>query len=353
MANRKEITLRTLAAELGLSPHTVSKALRGLPGMSERTRATVAAAAARLGYRTKEQERALRAERIPIYSAQPRRFAFVMPRRHFGNIHRQLLDGIQSRLGEFGHALETVMEPEPHEADSVADGKDWVERAGLPYHDGLFIPPLLEAASEARLLALRQPVILLNYPPPATFVDSVVWDVATAVHQSVRYLVERGHRRILYIGDITHHRGFRVRWHAFCEAMRDAGLEAQPEHHMTVSSHTGEAYVEALAAVLVREAPTALLVGIEHDLGAVYYACRSLGRTIPADYALIGLEHAPSRLLPGLTRPELLVRDSGARGVDRMLWRISNPSLPYEHIQIQGGFCDGDTVRTSHCPLDT
>ncbi|GAB6928171.1 LacI family DNA-binding transcriptional regulator [Paenibacillus sp. JCM 10914] len=347
MPNYKDVTLQTLAERLGLSAHTVSKALRGLPGMSERTRAEVIELATRLGYRSKEQERALRVERISIYSTKSRRFAYIMPRRSLGTIHRQLLDGIQTQLTQFGHTLETLTEPTLQEAAAFRPKHEegWAWRSGLHYMDGVFIPPLIAPVVEEQLISLPVPAILLNYPPPAAAVDSVVWDVATAVHQSVRCLLAHGHRRILYIGDNKHHRGFRIRWHAFCEAMHAAGVAALSASYAPQDSSTGEAYVHKLADAIMREAPTALVVGLEHDLDPVYYACRLLGRTIPKDYALIGLEHSPNRLFRDITHPELLVKETGARGVDRMLWRISNPTLPYEHIQVQGRWHEGYTVR--------
>ncbi|MDG0790483.1 helix-turn-helix domain-containing protein [Cohnella ginsengisoli] len=68
-----------MAARLGLTVHTVSKALRGLPGMSESTRRDIWQAARELGYRTKAQAAGLSAEQIPwVGAGKPRRFAMVM-----------------------------------------------------------------------------------------------------------------------------------------------------------------------------------------------------------------------------------------------------------------------------------
>jgi len=50
VSKRKTVTLRDLADRLGLSVYTVSKALRGLPGMSEPTRRLVFATARAMNY---------------------------------------------------------------------------------------------------------------------------------------------------------------------------------------------------------------------------------------------------------------------------------------------------------------
>lgn len=341
LPNKKKITLQTIAGQLGLTVHTVSKALRGLPGMSEQTRREVIELALRLGYRTKEQERGMAVEQIPIYSSKPRRFAFIVPPDGLVFIHQSLYEGIQSRLAEFGHKLE--MHFAPQDAGSDAEFDEWMDKHGLLFTDGLFLAPMITARTEEKLISLPLPKILLNYPPPAARVDSIIWDVSSAVHQSVRYLLASGHRRILYIGDIRMHRGFRLRWQAFQEAMASAGMSAEEKRHLTRIG-SKDTYTRMLAEILIREKPTAILAGIEHDLAWVYYGCSLLGRKIPDDYSLIGLEHSPHAHIPDLTRPTLPIKEVGVRGADRMLWRISNPNLPYEHIRLQGGFHEGRTV---------
>ncbi|MGO4374959.1 helix-turn-helix domain-containing protein [Paenibacillus sp. MCAF20] len=78
MAIRKKVTLQHIADKLHLTVHTVSKALRGLPGMSEETRHAVRQAANELGYRTKEQERSMSLDGIPLFPSKSRRFIMLL-----------------------------------------------------------------------------------------------------------------------------------------------------------------------------------------------------------------------------------------------------------------------------------
>lgn len=343
VVNRKQVTLRSIADSLGLSLHTVSKALRGRPGMSEKTRTLIYQKAEELGYRTKDQLRGLAVEQIPIYRSKPRHFHFIVPALGQFHLHTQLIEGLSGRLAEFGHHLTLLRAPAANWTEQSYT--DWLEESGVAYSDGLFLPPMLDVRTEERICSLPLPKILLNFPPPAAEVDSIIWDTATAVHQSVRYLTGLGHRRILYIGNIELHRGFRLRFQAFREAMAERGLSAEPEQHLTAAGLTHEQYGERLRALFTSATPpTALLVGLEQDLTWVYETCREAGVPIPGQCSLIGLEHVPHPFLPDLTHPVLLVRETGIRGADRMLWRIANPALPYEHIRLQGGFEPGCTA---------
>jgi LacI family transcriptional regulator len=214
----------------------------------------------------------------------------------------------------------------------------------LQYSDGIFIPPAIPEFLENTLLQLPFPKVLINYPPPLASVDSVIWDVAHAIHQSVNHFVSMGHRRILYVGDIHTYRGFQIRWQAFREAMRAVGADPDPAHHITRSSDQIDLWIPEFKDKLISGNFSAILCSVDQDLAKIFYAVHSLGRSIPGDYSLISLENMEHPLPPKLTRPTLLIKEAGSRAAERLLWRIANPDLPYEHLRLQGDFIAGDTV---------
>lgn len=342
MPIRKKVTLEQLANELGLSAHTVSKALRGLPGMSEETRSIVVKAASKAGYLTRDQKRGLAAEHIPMFALSPRVFRYVWTDELRGSaLHQLILQGIQEKMEEFGHVVQTLSAPSDGDAVKL---QQWLDQQNWMYWDGVFIPPALHAGLERALLSLELPRILINFPSAAEAVDSVIWDVGTAIRQSVRHLIEMNHTRILYVGDTTRHRGFEIRWKAFKQAMEEAGQQVDPQQHVIGWIVDKEQWVDTVAAQLHKSQATAILCAVERDLAWIYYACSRAGRSIPADCSLVSLENDRNPLVPELTRPLLLVREAGARAAERMLWRIANPSKPYEHTLLQGSFYSGNTV---------
>ncbi|RAV22564.1 LacI family DNA-binding transcriptional regulator [Paenibacillus contaminans] len=344
MARYRKITLRDLSDRLGISIHTVSRALRGLPGMSEETRHTIHQMAKQLGYRTKDQKLGLAAENIPLFSDERRRFMLIITRANgSSDLNQLLLAGLQDKLSEFGHSIETVIAPETF--DQSYRFEDWAEKYNLQYADGIFIPPLTGPELESKLLELPMPRIILNFPPPAAKADSIAWDVETSIHQAVRYFREMGHTNLLYIGARWNFRGLIFRWRAFTEAMRVEGIEVDPDDHVTDLVNDKEKWMEIVTERLQRRKPTAILNGLGSRLPWIYFACGKNGLQIPEDCSLISLEHSKSEFLPQLSRPLMLIKESGVRGAERMLWRLANPHLPYEHIRLQGGFYKGETVK--------
>ncbi|AIQ67828.1 LacI family DNA-binding transcriptional regulator [Paenibacillus graminis] len=350
MPIRKKVTLQHLATELGLTVHTVSKALRGLPGMSEYTRNEVLLLAHKLGYHTKEQERSLLFENTPVYSRQSRRFIFLIAARQGlqSPLHHVLLESVQHRLGEAGHKVELLFVPEGLQPAKAFI--QWENKHNLSYADGIFISPVIDESVEAHLIQRKMPRILLNFPPPGANVDSVIWNVHDAMQQSARHLIAMGHRRIMYIGNPWLSRGYQLRWQAFCMTLEAAGIQAEPDSHIFEMNQPQEEWTALWKRQTETYKPTAFICASEQALTRVYLACQTTGKRIPGDYSLIGLEPEPSlrNIIPDIARPTLPVKETGYRAADRMLWRIANPSLPYEHILLQGGLHNGSTVQPAH-----
>lgn len=339
MRRKKDVTLRDIADELQLTVHTVSKALRGLPGMSEATRKAVFMTAARLGYRTKERELSLGYEKIPLLTTNRRRFTIVLLQDT--PFYRTQLQGVQERLHELGHTLTAHVLPEF--TDGPKQLERWLEQAELTYSDGLFVPPAMPEPMESVLLRLPMPKVLISYPPPAAPVDSVIWDVETAIHQSVDHLVAKGHRRLLYIGDIRSRRGFRLRWSAFQAALRRHGIEAAADP-MTELPTTPEQWRKELEERLRSGGYTAILHATGNTLNTLLFVLQSLGLSVPNDISLVSMPDLEDPRFPQLSRPSLLVRETGRRAAERLLWRIANPAEPYEHTRLAGTFIAGETV---------
>ncbi|QHW33591.1 LacI family transcriptional regulator [Paenibacillus rhizovicinus] len=344
MPRKKQVTLQTIADDLGLTIHTVSKALRGLPGMAEATRKTVAGRARELGYRTKEQETGLFGERIPAVYGKPRRFAMLIIGET--NFHRLQLEGVRIRLNELGHSLYPLIVP-----GGLTEGagfRQWLDKNDLFFADGLFLTAAIPEWMETLLLQLPVPKVLINYPPDLAEVDSIIWDVEYAVQRSMEELYHHGHRRILYAVDIEPLRGFRLRWKAFKDAAERLGLEGlgDPGEHVNSPAGDRTAWLENLGGKLSSGRFTAVISAVPNMAEWIYIAASFLKLNIPEHFSLIGMENEENPYFPDMSRPYLLVREVGERAAELMLRRIANPLLPFEQVRLKGGFYAGSTIRT-------
>lgn len=346
MVYKKKVTLHDLADRLGLSVNTVSKALRGDPGMSERTRRAVRELAESCGYYTKDQEQALFAERIPLYAAAPKRFALIHGEDQLSTQTRLIASGLIGKLSEFGHTLELVSVLK-RESLNVSF-EEWVESCNLRYYDGFFISSSIGGQLEKQLLSLTMPRVLINFPPPLAEVDSVIWDVGEAVFRAVLYLNRMGHENILYIGDCESKRGFRLRWQAFQNAMAELGKAIDPDTHLTKMPKNASSAAKEIAYRIKELNPTAVLSTIVSNLNVVSKASHDADKIAPRDYSLVSLRYNEWNLYPNVSGPVLQIQETGARAAERMLWRLANPLRFYEHTLVRcGTFYAGETVSSN------
>lgn len=349
MPIRKNVTLKTIAKEAGVTVQTVIKALKGKPGLSESTRRLIVQTAERLGYYTREQIRSLKLEHIEPFPMERLRFLLVHTQESIGSI-RPLLKGLHDRFASFGHRIEPVLLPGGIREQAM---EEWIDENGLAYADGIFIAPsITPRAWEPHLFRLGLPRILLNFPPPGIRIDSVIWDVYEAAYQAAAYLIGQGHRRLMYVGDIHSQRGYLLRWQAFCHALDAHGLPVNPAEHSISERLDRGAWVRELRLLLERHRPSAVVCGVHHEVEEVFRICGEMGLTVPGDLSFIGFLNEQPSGLPVFTRPMLPVRETGYRAADRMLWRIANPTLPYEHIRIQGELRIGETTGLYQADLE-
>ncbi|MHA6481801.1 substrate-binding domain-containing protein [Paenibacillus sp. strain BS8-2] len=304
--------------------------------MSEETRAKIARTAYMRGYLTVAQARELASRGITPYPTFQLRFVLIQSREST-NYNRVLAEGLRQRLELLDHKLER------HTLDADLSDRDfeaWLEQCGLTAADGLFIAPrLMSDQVERKLLALPLPKVLINYPKALSKVDSVIWDVYEAVCMAVDQLARLGHKRIMYVGDISSQRGFVRRWQAFQEMMGERGLVCEADDQLT-----GEWDADVLKEKLASKRPTAVIVGIDEDIEKLFDALSSLEYQVPEQLSVIGLANGPVPAVPELSRPLLLIGETGYRAADKLLWRIANGSEPLEHIRISGSFYEGGTA---------
>ncbi len=208
-----------VAARAQVSPATVSRALRGSPGVSAPTRARVQAAAAELGYAPSASAAALARGRTSVIGV----LAPWVSRWFFATV----IDGAQQVVADAGYDL--LLSPMVHSASSAAVGADI--RTLSKKVDGILG---LNVPRDALLDDLpgrqRIPVVTVGCTIPS--LSGVQIDDHQVGAIATRHLLELGHRRIAFLGpDPDDHFGFRVaeeRHDGYLQALAEAGIEPDP-----------------------------------------------------------------------------------------------------------------------------
>lgn len=344
------ISQRQLARMLNLSPATVSRALRNLPGTDARTQATVLEAAAREGYRGGSA----RGNDTDARRATPLVGMLICgedPGQAPAGVFARLLHGASESARQFNLSL-LVDSLSPGRARAIAlpgqqppalrDGK-----VGGLILVGPFPP---ESVAE---LAIRHPCVRLTIRDVGVRLDCIGQDDQQAAHDLVEHLWRRGHRRIGFFcaNRAARFTYGRARFAGYLEAMTLADLPLDPRRWVGVQGGVlSEAEAFARAEALTRAGTTAW-VCVHDALGYGLLAhLAGAGLRVPQDVSLVGFDAIPAPLglplgLPRLTSIQWPFEEMGATAVRRLLRRIRNPLLAVGNTVYPGTLIPGQSTR--------
>ena len=305
-------TMRDVAAHLGVSPMTVSRALRDDPRVSADTKARVLDAVDALGYWRNEAARSLRLGRsqdllglIVTNLANP--------------FYSQLALGVESVAAEKGMRviLGNSGEDPQHERQLASDfaSRRLAGIIAVPSgnHHGHLEP--------ARLGGI--PVVLTASPPAKIAVDSVLLDDFGGTWAATVKLVERGHSRIGFVGPAASTWTGSERFRGFCAALEEAGLPVQ-DRYISRNQLDVASAERAVAALLEQpDPPTALFAANNRNTIGAYRAVRKHHTTTD----LAGFDDF--ELADMLALPVIVVtydtRELGRQAATLLCERIENP----------------------------
>jgi LacI family transcriptional regulator len=326
--NSARVTLRDVARAADVHPGTASRALnaetRSL--VNPETARRVLEAAEELGYRPNPIARGLKTNRSYTIG--------VLIPDITNPLFPPILRGIEDRLEEDGYTplmANTDNDPERERIDWETMRSRQVE--GIITATADRTDPLVEDIVDSGL-----GVVLVNRRMDDPAVRAATPDDRAGMRLAVEHLAGLGHRRIAHIaGPLEFSSGFDRR-EGFLEAMRDTGLEPDPELVVVSAAFTESEGAQACRELLDRgHAPTA--IAASNDLIALGCYDVLLERSIacPSELSITGFNDMPfaGRFQPPLTTIRIRPYEVGAAAAELMLEALQDPGSQPRQIQLE------------------
>lgn len=302
--------IRKLAQELNVSTCTVSRALSNHPGVSQKTRARVQAAAAEFGYVPNQAGRSLRQGTTNTVGFMMESGGNSLEKMEsYDNFFTGVVDGIKGAFAR--HKLDLFLLP----CSMDEDPKEFLEQiVNRKLVDAVMISATMRNDQRVELLhKAKVPFVALGRSGPTVDHSWIDLDFEGVAKASVDRFVARGHKRIaVAIPSNSVNLGF-VFLDGYKKALKSHGIPFDPDLVIRVKSAEIGGYQAAHEILSMPDRPTAVLLNYEMMAAGLFRRFEEEGVIPGKDIAVIGFREGPiSRFIsPKLTAFRMSTRDLG------------------------------------------
>lgn len=348
---RKQVSVRDVAREAGVSPATVSYILNDTPGLSftPETRQRVLAAAEKLHYVANQAAKTLgsgRAEGI----VQSKLIGVVIPQTENKRKESHIMFG-NPFYGTFLSAVELEARRAGYQIilSGTNPGQSYIDIAKSRTLDGVIILGAYPSDDEAEYKKYKIPAVLVDcYGSGDSFFYSVRTDDRLGGYLATKYLIEQGHHRIAIVtGELKAHGVNSERYQGYLDALCEAGLT--PAHDDVFEGLVGYDHGLEVAEELARTRRdiTALFASADITAIGLINGLRAAGLRVPEDVSVIGFDDVEYAKMcyPGLTTMRQNIMEKGRQAARLMIEAVQDHSLPREERIIPMELIERGTVK--------
>jgi len=312
------ISIVDIARAAGVSPSTVSRALRDHPRISRQKRTAIHALAQQMGYQPSQIARSLvtgRTKTLGIVISDVTD-PFVA----------EVMKGAEQAGREAGYSLLFATSRRDPDQELLA------ARLLLGREvDGIIVISSRAAGHYTDLLSSNgTPLILVNHELNDRHAHSVRTDNRDGIEQAIAHLRELGHSRIAFVAGPEGGRSSRERLEAFQEAGSALGLLQFPEWVIAGRGLLEDGLTAFSMLAGLEQRPTAVMC--YNDLTAIglMAAAGEAGVRVPQDISVVGYDNIPisAFAMPALTTVDQPKEALGRTAVENCVRALSGEEVP-------------------------
>ncbi|MBE6765709.1 MAG: LacI family DNA-binding transcriptional regulator [Clostridia bacterium] len=268
----EKVTMQDIARSLGVSTVTVSKALSGKDGVSDKVRAQIEEAARNMGYSYKKSE----TRDFCIGVVVSGKFGFS-DNTFYSNLYRELV------LKAGAKGCTCMMEIVAQEDESSC-ALPQVITGGRA--DGVIILGQMERAYIENIAKTQIPFVLLDFYDETYPVDSVASDGMHGTYLLTEHLIERGHRNIAFVGSVNATSSILDRYLGYCKALIKHSMSVGDSVIIKDRDDRGRFVELDIPDTL----PDAFVCNCDETALALVGRLRERGYDVPKDVSVVGFD---------------------------------------------------------------
>ncbi len=318
------VSLKDLAAQLGVSIATVSRALRNSHEVGEELRNKAQKLAKEVNYRPNPFAQSLRKE-------APRVIGVVVPNlvTHY---YSAVLDGIEDYASKEGYSVIAINSHENHEKEEKA-----IDNFINMHVEGIIACLSQDTVDYSHFNEIHNmgiPLVFFARTCLPELFSQVVANGDEAAEQATTHLLETGSRRVAFLGGPNHLDMVRRRKHGYLEALKAKNIPIDRDIIVCDKIDFEQARDAALRILAMENRPDAILAFNDIITYAAFDAIKSLGLRIPEDVAIIGFTDtdASAFVTPKLSSIEDQSHKTGAVACELLMRTIGGDTKIYKEV---------------------
>ena len=324
----EKTTMSDIAKALEISNISVSRALSGQDGVSEKLRSKILMKASEMGY--------LR----PRNSGDKK--ILVLHQKPFSqdsSNHSYMIQGIEKALQAAGSEYDIEF------MDKIRQEKLYLPNKvakGVSFDGVIFIGGFENGYVRFIATKIKNQVFYAGYSPSIDC-DSVWYNFNNSGYKQCEYLIKKGHKRIGFIGGSNVYIN-KEKVLGIESALKDYALPMRDNFFIYTKGNFEESVNELIQS---SECPTAIICQWDYTAIKLLKYLYETGVRVPEDLSVIGSGNTEmaSLSIPALTTLELYIDYACECAVDLLLKRIEESDKPYETILINNTLVERDSVK--------
>ena len=318
------VSLKDLAAQLGVSIATVSRALRNSHEVGEELREKVQELAKELNYRPNPFAQSLRSE-------APKVIGVVVPNlvTHY---YSAVLDGIEDYASQEGYSVIAINSHENYIKEEKA-----IDNFINMHVEGIIACLSQDTVDYSHFEEIHKmgiPLVFFARTCLPELFSQVVANGAEAAEQATAHLLDTGSKRVAFLGGPNHLDMVRRRKHGYLEALKERRIPIDRDIIICNKIDFESSRETALEILSKENRPDAILAFNDIITYAAFDAIKTLGLRIPEDVAIIGFTDtdASAFVTPKLSSIEDQSHKTGAVACELLMRNISGDQKIYKEI---------------------
>lgn len=279
----KAVKLADIAREVGVSTVTVSKALSGQKGVSEKMRERIRNLAEELGYR---QPSAARQETERRRSYQIGVLVEESYLDKYDSFYWQMYQQVSTCA--LSRDCFTLMEVVSHRAGEQQELPKLLREQKV--HGVIVIGKMRDSFLQLLREAGTVPAVYVDFTDEGQEADAVVSDSYYGAYYLTNYLLGRGHTRIAYVGTLLATGSITDRYFGYVKALLEHGIRPREDWILEDRDRDSGQIREELLR-LPEEMPTAFFCNCDLTAGKLIQRLRECGYRVPEDVAVAGFDN--------------------------------------------------------------